>query len=167
MAASAPTFSSYLSVRSAYAPEFDPSGKRVTFLTDITGVPQVWAVDVAGGWPHQLTFFDERVTVAEWSPKGGWLLFAKDRGGDERHQLYLLDAEDAGVTALTDDPDVMNTFGVWTAWGRCFLSSGSSSLSPSSSSNCLLRSANGSPSFSLSMSSSLSQSGDGKSSKSS
>ncbi len=117
MAASDPTFNSYLSVRSAYAPEFDPSGKRVTFLTDITGVPQVWAVDVAGGWPHQLTFFDERVTVAEWSPKGGWLLFAKDRGGDERHQLYLLDAEGAGVTALTDDPDVMNTFGVWSPDG--------------------------------------------------
>jgi dipeptidyl aminopeptidase/acylaminoacyl peptidase len=111
------TFNNYLSVRSAYAPRFDPSGKRVTFLTDMTGVPQVWAVDVAGGWPHQLTFFDERVTAAEWSPKGGRLLFTMDQGGDEHHQLYVLDAEGGGVTALTDDPDVMNTFGAWSPDG--------------------------------------------------
>jgi len=118
MAASSLTFDNYLSVRSAYAPEFDTSGKQVTFLTDITGVPQVWAVDVAGGWPHQLTFFDERVTVAKWSHGGGRLLFAMDTGGDERHQLYLLDPEGGGVTALTDDPNVMNTFGFWSPDGK-------------------------------------------------
>ena len=117
MAVSGLTFDNYLSVRSAYAPEFDPSGKRVTFLTDITGVPQVWAVDVDGGWPHQMTFFDERVTAVRWSPKGGRLLFTMDTGGDERHQLYLMDAEGRGVTALTDDPNVMNTFGAWSPDG--------------------------------------------------
>ena len=54
MATDGLTFDDYLSVRSAYAAEFGPSGERVTFLTDITGIPQVWAVDVDGGWPHQL-----------------------------------------------------------------------------------------------------------------
>ena len=62
------SFQNYLSVRSAYSPTFDASGSRVAFLTDITGIPQVWSVELTGGWPHQLTFFDERVTSVEWAP---------------------------------------------------------------------------------------------------
>ena len=64
------TFDSYLNVRSAYAPSFDSSGKRVAFLMDVTGVPQVWLIDAKGGWPRQLTYFSERVSLVKWRPTG-------------------------------------------------------------------------------------------------
>ena len=54
--------SDFLSVRSAYAPQFPPSGRTIAFLTDITGVPQIWEVPSEGGWPAQRTFFDERIS---------------------------------------------------------------------------------------------------------
>ena len=112
------TFDSYLNVRSAYAPSFDSSGKRVAFLMDVTGVPQVWLVDAKGGWPRQLTFFGERVSLVSWCPSGDSLLFAMDEGGSERHQLYLIDLDAGGeVRALTDSPAVMHIFGGWSPDG--------------------------------------------------
>ena len=113
------TFDSYLNVRSAYAPSFDPSGKRVAFLMDVTGVPQVWLIDAKGGWPRQLTFFGERVSLVNpGGPPAISLLFAMDEGGSERHQLYLIDLDAGGeVRALTDSPKVMHIFGGWSPDG--------------------------------------------------
>ena len=113
------SFAQYLNVRSAYAPSFDPSGERVAFLMDVTGVPQVWVVDAEGGWPQQLTFFNERVSSVAWAPKDGNLLFAMDEGGSERHQLYLIDNSSGGrVVPLTNSPEVMHIFGGWSPDGR-------------------------------------------------
>ena len=28
-----------------------PDGRRLAFIATITGVPQAWVVDLAGGWP--------------------------------------------------------------------------------------------------------------------
>ena len=112
------TFDSYLNVRSAYAPSFDSSGKRVAFLMDVTGVPQVWLIDAKGGWPRQLTYYSERVSLVNWRPTGNQLLFAMDEGGSERHQLYLIDLDAGGeVRALTDSPEVMHIFGGWSPDG--------------------------------------------------
>ena len=96
------SFDSYLNIRSAYAPSFDPSGERIAFLMDVTGVPQVWLIDAKGGWPRQLTYFGERVSLVSWAPTGNRLLFAMDEGGSERHQLYLVDLDDGGEGAGAD-----------------------------------------------------------------
>ena len=42
-------------------------GDAIAFLTDITGVPQVWQVPSGGGWPEQLTFFADRVSFVEYA----------------------------------------------------------------------------------------------------
>src|SRR5260370_11662755 len=47
----------YLNVRGALTPMISPSGEEVAFLTDITGVSQLWRVSSKGGWPDHLTFF--------------------------------------------------------------------------------------------------------------
>ncbi len=103
----------YLRVRSARRPTFGPDGDRLAFLLDTTGVPQVWTLDGPGRWPDQLTFEEERVTAVEYSPTRRELLVGMDRGGDEREQLYLVDADDAVVTPLTDQPDAIHRWGAW------------------------------------------------------
>ncbi len=118
MPESSGAFDSYLNIRSAYAPSFDPSGKRIAFLMDVTGVPQVWLIDAKGGWPRQLTYFGERVSLVSWCPTGNRLLFAMDEGGSERHQLYLIDLDAGGeARSLTDSPRVMHIFGGWSPDG--------------------------------------------------
>ncbi|MEW6523459.1 MAG: S9 family peptidase [Bacillota bacterium] len=104
-------------MRSAHCPSFSPAGDRLAFLTNITGVPQVWEVTAPGAWPEQLTFFSERVASLAYSPVKDFLLFAMDTGGNERTQLYLM-AENAGrLTRITRDDEVIHTPGPWSPGG--------------------------------------------------
>ena len=117
--------SRYFSARSAYDPTFSPDGQRVVFLSDITGVPQVWQVRLCPGveeplWPDQLTFGAERV-MGVWSspvPDGG-LIFSRDQRGNEKQQLYLLPAEDGVEIPLTAGHEgSVHHFGAWSSDGR-------------------------------------------------
>ena len=60
----APDIAAYLRIRSAHSPQWLDGGARLAFLSDITGIPQLWAMPAAGGWPDQLTFAAERVSGA-------------------------------------------------------------------------------------------------------
>ena len=96
-------FARYLKVRGAWGASWSPDGRRLSFLTEITGVPQVWEVaSEAPSWPEQLTFYEERISGALYSPTENGLLFGMDAGGNERSQLFLL--EDGRVTDLTRRP---------------------------------------------------------------
>jgi dipeptidyl aminopeptidase/acylaminoacyl peptidase len=110
-------FARYLKVRGAWGPSWSPDGVRVSFLTEITGVPQVWEI-VAGSpaWPEQLTFHEERVSGALYSPKENRLLFGMDAGGNERSQLFLL--EDGEVKDLTSAPEAIHYPGGFSPDGR-------------------------------------------------
>jgi dipeptidyl aminopeptidase/acylaminoacyl peptidase len=111
-------FARYLNIRSAYAPSFVPNGERLAFLTDITGVPQVWQVPARGGWPAQLTFFGDRVSLVEYSPADERAIVAMDVGGSERTQLYLLTAGGEQCLHLTGEaPAAIHTFGGWSRDG--------------------------------------------------
>jgi dipeptidyl aminopeptidase/acylaminoacyl peptidase len=116
------SFERYLNVRSAYAPSFSHDGKRLSFLTNITGVAEVWSVPIdihatTPTWPDQLTFRGERVAGASYSPVADVLLVSADVGGNERDQLYLLSADGAVFTALTSQPETIHRFGGWSLDG--------------------------------------------------
>ena len=38
----------YLSIKSAYSPQFSPDDKNVAYLSDVTGVPQIWMTAATG-----------------------------------------------------------------------------------------------------------------------
>ncbi len=112
------SFERYLNVRTASGPSFSLDGHQLSFLTDITGVAEVWKVAVDRQtprpfWPEQLTFRAERVSRATFSPKSDLLLVAGDVGGNEHTQLYLLSADGANWTPLTDKPASIFEFGGW------------------------------------------------------
>lgn len=104
-------FSRYLKIRGAYGASFSPDGLRVSFLTSITGVPQLWEVPVSGGWPEQLTFHEERVSGAKYSPTQDRIAFSMDVGGNERMQIFMLDRRTGIETNLTRDPEAIHYFG--------------------------------------------------------
>ncbi|HEX2741527.1 MAG TPA: S9 family peptidase [Rubrobacter sp.] len=110
-------FARYLKIRGAWGASFSPDGRRVSFLTEITGVPQVWEVAADGpSWPEQLTFYEERVSDATYSPTENSLLFSMDAGGNERSQLFLL--QDGEVMDLTGAPDAIHYSGDFSSDGR-------------------------------------------------
>ncbi|MCA1728520.1 MAG: S9 family peptidase [Actinobacteria bacterium] len=95
--------------RAAYSATWSPDGRRVAFLTDITGVPQAWEVPVEGGWPEQLTFHEERISSIRYSPVENRLLYGMDAGGNERTQLFLLG--DGEERDLMRAPEAIHYFG--------------------------------------------------------
>ncbi|OLZ39681.1 peptidase S9 [Natrinema saccharevitans] len=101
----------YLNIRSAYGGSFGPEGDRLSFLMDTTGTSQVWTLEGAREWPEQRTFYDERVTFASWSPERPELIFGMDEGGNERVQLFRLDAETGEIENLTAMPDAKQRCG--------------------------------------------------------
>ena len=117
------SFARYLNVRVAYAPSFSPDGTHLSFLSDITGVAEVWSVPVdmhaaVPTWPTQLTFRNERVAGAEFSPTENILLLTADTGGSELTQLSLLSADGATITELTAQPEIIYTNASWSPDGR-------------------------------------------------
>ncbi len=111
-------FERYLNIRSAYHPAWLISGKSVAFLTDITGTPQIWAVDKSGGWPDQLTFFQDKVWSLSTSPTGEQLVCTRDIGGNERYQLFLVSPDGCQISRLTQDDQAIHHFGCWSHDGR-------------------------------------------------
>lgn len=112
------SFERYLNIRSASGASFSLDGSQLSFLTDITGVAEVWSVPVDlrssyPAWPTQLTFRGNRTTNATFSPKENALLVSGDVGGSELTQLYLLSADGSTFIPLTSRPEVMYLFGGW------------------------------------------------------
>ena len=117
------SFERYLNVGMAYGASFSPDGQHLSFLTDITGVAEVWSVPVdihaaLPAWPRQLTFQGDRVASASFSPTERVLLATCDAGGNERTQLYLLSADGSTFTPLTNRPEVMFLPGDWSPDGK-------------------------------------------------
>jgi len=110
-------FARYLNIRSAYAPVWIDDSQRVAFLTDITGTPQIWAVDVHGGWPDQLTFFTEKIWTLSAAPDGKQLICTRDLGGNEKYQMFWLDSAGRNVARISQDMSAMYFFGAWSPDG--------------------------------------------------
>lgn len=112
-----PDITRFLNVRTASAPSLSPDGRRVAFRTQVSGAPQLWVVDAAGGWPAQVTF-GEAVTFHAWSPGGQWIIYGADRGGDEREGFYLISPDGTEERELLAPSDAFRVFGDFTRDGR-------------------------------------------------
>jgi dipeptidyl aminopeptidase/acylaminoacyl peptidase len=119
----------YISSRAAYFPTFSADGRSLAFISDISGRPQVWCIDLDDlqhtiPWPQQLTFAPDRVMSARFSPEPDKkrLLYTHDVGGSENAQLFLLDLNDGQDKCLTDGFDkALHIPGEWSADGQQLL----------------------------------------------
>ena len=120
----------YLNVRMAYGGAFNGDNDTVVFLSNLTGVPQLFqtSIDADGRilWAHQLTFDDNRVMEKHVSPVAGdyRLIYLRDVGGNENAQFFLLNTQTGEETCLTSDDNAMHIFGEWSADGQqiCYTS---------------------------------------------
>jgi dipeptidyl aminopeptidase/acylaminoacyl peptidase len=101
----------YLYVQTASGPSLSPDGRRLAFLSDITGQRQLWVVDAAGGWPRQITFGSEGVREQSWSPRGDWIFYSADRAGNEREAFYLISPDGTKERELLPPSESFRQFG--------------------------------------------------------
>ena len=100
-------------IGSATSPSFSPDGKTIAYVTNLGGLPQVWTVDAAGGYPQLVTAFDDAVGSVQWSPDGAWLAFTLAPGGGMNEQVYLVRPDGTGLKRLTDGGKETNRLGPW------------------------------------------------------
>ncbi|MDQ3323894.1 MAG: alpha/beta fold hydrolase, partial [Acidobacteriota bacterium] len=105
------TIQQYLNIRSASAPTLANDGKRLAYLTNVSGTSQIWMIDLANGAPKQITDYDDNIGFVEWSPNGNGIVFGKAKGGDENTQFFRMSNDGAQIKQLTDDPKVRHNFG--------------------------------------------------------
>lgn len=90
----------YNNVRSANVADMGPDGSLL-IRTRFAETTQLHRVAAPGAARHQLTFRDEPVRGATFTPDGGAVVYLSDVGGDEQYQLWRLDRATGRTTQLT------------------------------------------------------------------
>jgi dipeptidyl aminopeptidase/acylaminoacyl peptidase len=80
-----------LELRQAWPLSFSADGSTLLVASDVPGTRQLFLVPTRGGEPRQVTAFPEPVDGQLLAD--GRILLAMDEGGNERTQLYVVDAE--------------------------------------------------------------------------
>jgi dipeptidyl aminopeptidase/acylaminoacyl peptidase len=108
----------YTEFRSAYLAGWHPTRREMLITTRFGDTAQVHEVRMPGGARRQLTFFPDEVGAAGWPRHSGdYLLFGKDRGGDEFQQIFRLDVATGAITMITDGGRSQNYFQAWSHQG--------------------------------------------------
>jgi dipeptidyl aminopeptidase/acylaminoacyl peptidase len=63
-------------------PRFAPDGKRIAFISDRDGAPQIFVLDLAGGEPRVLSSWPAGLDGPHWSPDGKWILASGETFAD-------------------------------------------------------------------------------------
>lgn len=64
--------------------------QRIAFATNLSGVYNLWGMDLPGGYPYPLSTMDQVPHHVEFDPHGRFILATFDHDGDENTQVYLL-----------------------------------------------------------------------------
>jgi dipeptidyl aminopeptidase/acylaminoacyl peptidase len=108
----------YMNARQATPLGWSPKG-QLLIATRFGDVDQLHVVDQAGGARRQLTFLNEPITEAAFSPdpNRNAYVYLKDVGGNENAQLYYQRAEEPTPKLLTDGKS-LNGSPLWSNSGR-------------------------------------------------
>ncbi len=112
--------SAFLETKSAMAAGFSPDGTRLLVASNITGTNQLYQVPVGGGELTPITDFAEPVSGRYLPNHNGTLLIQMDDGGNERHQVYLIEEDGSNFRKVIYEPDFIFRAGGVTRDGRRF-----------------------------------------------
>ena len=93
------------------------NGKDIVFISNLSGLPQIWKVPATGGWPIQLTAFNDPVTAISVSPKRDLIAFQLSPGGGLNAQIYVMNVNGSDLKQITHAGKSTNFLGPWSRDG--------------------------------------------------
>ena len=97
--------------------DLSPDGSEVAFAWNRSGTFEIYSAPVERERIYQLTDAKERSVWPRWSPDAKQLAFLRDRGGNERFDIWLVDRDGERERNLTNEPEVMHRDIAWSPDG--------------------------------------------------
>lgn len=113
------TLQEFLQIKSATGGSFSPDGEKIAFRSNASGTFQICLAPLDGSKVEQLTFYDEPVTFAEFSPTKNEIMFGMGSGGNEKVQFYLYHIAQKTTRPITNKPNYIYRWGDWSRDGTC------------------------------------------------
>ena len=108
----------YTEFRSASLASWHPTKREMLISTRFGDSPQLHEVRFPLGARRQLTFFPERVGGSSWPRRSAdYIVFTKDKGGDEFGQIHRLDVATGAISLLSPGGRSQNGLGPWSQQG--------------------------------------------------
>lgn len=102
------------------APAISPDGRRIAFVSDRTGSPELYVMDADGGNPVQLTSLAALALESPcWSPDGQQIVFSANPEGD--HDLYVVRVDDPAQLVLLTQDQASDREPAWSPDGQTIL----------------------------------------------
>ncbi len=115
-------------IRSSTGASHAPDGKRVAYISNASGGPQIWVLGRDG--PAQVTRLADPVQSVDWSPTGEWLAYDTAPGGGLNVQVHVVRPDGSGDRLVTSGGASNNRLFGWTKDGNT-LRIGSAAADPS------------------------------------
>ncbi len=80
-------------------PAWSPDGRRIAFVSDMSGEEEIYVIDQAGGEPRQLTDGGHEMRYRPvWSPDGGRIAFS-----DKSGRIFVVEVKSRKVVQVADE----------------------------------------------------------------
>ncbi|HEY2565058.1 MAG TPA: prolyl oligopeptidase family serine peptidase [Acidimicrobiales bacterium] len=89
-----------------WAPSVDPEARRVAYVSDRRGTPELWVGTVDGsGRAEVVPVSHDPVLAVRWSPDGEWLACSVATGGGVRSEVWVLRPDGSDRRRLAGSPE--------------------------------------------------------------
>jgi dipeptidyl aminopeptidase/acylaminoacyl peptidase len=109
----------------SWGPNMTPDARQVAFISDRSGVPQLWVQDVVldGSPPpaRHIELTDDPVLAVRWAADSGWLTCAVATDGGVRTQVWVVRPDGSDARRIAGDAHTHVELGPWTRSGHRFV----------------------------------------------
>ncbi|MBS1494116.1 MAG: S9 family peptidase [Bacteroidetes bacterium] len=96
------TVEQFFAIRSISGFSLSEKNNEVFYITNTTGIPQIWVTSLKGGVTKQISIWPEAVREVHHNPKTRDLIFVSDNNGDEQTQIYSMPDTGGEVNYLSE-----------------------------------------------------------------